>query len=257
MYIADGLRPFCLDGDSKIVRATAPKNTVSNSIIPKLKWMSGALNSSYAAGYCNWFYQTDKSTGDYFWIPPSIKAAGVYAYCDEYFHTWNAPAGMTRGIVNNAVDVAFIPNDDEAGQIYSNKWNYAMSYPMQGIVIEGHKTFQLDMTALDRVNVRRLMLYLEKQTYYIAQAFKYESNNEYTRQRFVDQLSEVFDAAVEGFGVKEYYIKCDEELNPPEVVDNNELRCKIAVKPVKVVDYIVIDMIATRQSASISEEVMR
>jgi hypothetical protein len=113
------------------------------------------------------------------------------------------------------------------------------------------------MTALDRVNVRRLMLSLEKQTYYIAQSFKYESNNEYTRQRFVDQLSEVFDAAVEGFGVKEYYIKCDAELNPPEVVDNNELRCKIGVKPVKVVDYIVIDLIATRQSASISEEVMR
>ena len=101
------------------------------------------------------------------------------------------------------------------------------------------------------------MLYLEDRTYDIARSFVYEHNTEYNRQRFVDQLSEVFDDAVENFGVKEYYIKCDDELNTPQVIENNELRCKIAVKPVKVVDYIVIDMIATRQSADISEEVMR
>lgn len=74
-------------------------------------------------------------------MPPSIKAAGVYIYCDTYFHPWSAPAGMTRGIINTAVDVAFVPNEQEGGQIYCNKWNYAMQYPMEGIVIEGHKTF--------------------------------------------------------------------------------------------------------------------
>ena len=78
---------------------------------------------------------------DYFWCPPSIKAMGVYIYCDTYFHPWSAPAGTTRGVIGDAVDVAFVPTDADAGVIYSNSWNYAMSYPIDGIVIEGHKTF--------------------------------------------------------------------------------------------------------------------
>lgn len=110
----------------KIVRKTAPKNTVSNSIMPKLKYMSGVLNSSYSAGNCNWFYQqnygVDSIYADtsYFWCPPSIKMMGACIYCDVYFHPWNAPAGMIRGVIKDAVDVAFMPSDDEAGCLYSN-----------------------------------------------------------------------------------------------------------------------------------------
>lgn len=80
-------------------------------------------------------------SGDYIWIPPSIKAAGACIYCDTYFHPWSAPAGTVRGVIGDAIDVAFLPTDDDAGVIYSNSWNYAMSYPLYGIVIEGHKTF--------------------------------------------------------------------------------------------------------------------
>ena len=142
MFIADGLRPVCLDGNVKIVRPTAPQNTVANSIIPRFKSIAHALDSSYAAGYCNWFYQEDYSRpGDYIWIPPSAKAVGAYIYCDTYFHPWSAPAGTTRGVINDAVDIAFLPSENDAGVIYSNSWNYAMSYPIDGIVIEGHKTF--------------------------------------------------------------------------------------------------------------------
>ena len=85
--------------------------------------------------------QDYSSTDDYIWIPPSIKAMGVYTYCDIYFHPWSAPAGHTRGIVGDAVDIAFMPSESDAGIIYSNSWNYAMSYPADGIIIEGHKTF--------------------------------------------------------------------------------------------------------------------
>ncbi len=66
---------------------------------------------------------------------------GVCIYCDTYFHPWSAPAGNVRGIIGDAVDVAFLPADSDAGVIYSNSWNYAMSYPLTGVVIEGHKTF--------------------------------------------------------------------------------------------------------------------
>jgi len=76
------------------------------------------LNSSYSAGYCDWFYVTDYYTSDYFWLPPSIKAAGVCTYIDIYFHKWDAPAGISRASLNDVYDVAFSPRNDEAGKIY-------------------------------------------------------------------------------------------------------------------------------------------
>lgn len=258
MFIADGLRQFCLDGDSKYIRKSAPQNTISNSILPTLRFMTNVINSSYSAGYCNWFYQQDYSKAyDYIWCPPSIKAAGVYIFCDTYAHPWSAPAGMARGVIQDAIDVAFIPLEDDAGKIYSNEWNYAMSYPLDGIIIEGHKTFQMQKTALDRINVRRLLLWLEKQVERVARRFVYEGNTPYLRQTFVDTIRPIFESAVSGDGLLEYGIKCDDELNTTQVIENNELRCKIAVKPVKVVDWIVIDLISTRQSASISEELIK
>ena len=101
------------------------------------------------------------------------------------------------------------------------------------------------------------MLSLEHDIYRISRNFVYENNTAYMRQRFVDSIRPILEDAVQGDGVKEYAIKCDEELNTPEVIENNEMRCKIAVKPVKCVDWIVVDLIATRQSASITEEVMK
>ena len=257
MFIADGLRTFCLDGNAKIVRSTKPQNNVTQTILPKLKWMSSPIDSSYSAGYCNWYYQKDASSGRYLWVPPSIKTMGVCIYCDTYFQPWSAPAGLVRGVLNDVVDVAFVPNEDEAGKLYNAQWNYAMSYPLDGIVIEGHKTFQTQRTALDRINVRRLMLYLEKRVVRIARRFVYEGNTPYRRQLFVDTIRPIFEDAVKRDGVVEYAIKCDDELNTTQVIENNEMRCKIAVKPVKCVDFIVVDFIASRQSASVTEEVLR
>ena len=98
--------------------------------------MANAVDSSYSAGYCNWYLQQDYSNGEnYFWIPPSIKAMGAYIYCDTYFHPWSAPAGHTRGLLNDVVDVAFSPDDDSAGIIYSNSWNYAMSKSARDLVM--------------------------------------------------------------------------------------------------------------------------
>ena len=258
MFIADGLRPLCLDGNVKIVRPTKPDNSVTNAIIPNFRYIAGAIDSSYAAGYCNWYLQVDYSNNtSYIWIPPSIKAMGACIYCDTYFHPWNAPAGHTRGLVRDAIDVAFVPSDDDAGVIYNNSWNYAMSYPIDGVVIEGHKTFQSQRTALDRINVRRLMLYLEKRVARVARAFVYEQNTPYMRQQLVDTIRPILEDAVSGSGISEYAIKCDEEINTPQVVDNNEMRCKIAVRPIKVVDWIVINLICLNQTASINEELAR
>lgn len=149
-------------------------------------------------------------------------------------------------MLNDVVDVAFMPREADADRIYLNQWNYAMSYPLYGIVVEGHKTFQMQKTALDRVNVRRLMLYLEKSVARIARHFVYEGNTPYLRQNFVDTIKPIFEDAVQGDGIVEYAIKCDDELNTAQVIENHEMRCRIAVKPVKVVDYLIVDLVVTR-----------
>lgn len=256
VFIADGLRNFALIGNEKRVRRTSIKTTVLNDVIPNLKYMV-ALDSSYSTGYCNWFWVQDNYTGDMMWLPPSIKACGVYIYTDVYYKPWDAPAGMNRGVLNNVYDVAFNPNQFEAGKIYNQQWNYAISYPVDGIVQEGQKTFQKNKTALDRVNVRRLMLYLEKKVVRIGRYYLYEGNTEYLRSNFVDAITAIFDDAVDGGGIKEYAIKCDEDNNTPETIDRNELHAKIAVKPIKTLEFLVADFVITNQSANVNEEVLR
>ena len=118
MYLADGLRTFCLEGDEKLVRRTRLSSSVSNTLIPRLKFIANSINSSYSAGWVNWFLARDYYTDELFWCPPSIKAASSCILCDTYYHPWDAPAGMQRGVVQNVVDVAFNPSNDEAGKIY-------------------------------------------------------------------------------------------------------------------------------------------
>lgn len=255
MFLADGLRTFCLTGNQKIVRDTVIDSSIAKDILPKLKYMSG-LNSSYSAGYCNWFLVTDNYTNDVFWCPPSIKMAGIYIYTDAYYHKWDAPAGHRRGVINNILDCAFSPTIDEAGKIYNQAWNYAINYPIDGIIAEGQKTMQLKKTAFDRINVRRLFLYLEKNVGRVAQFFKYEDNSQYRRQLFVDTIRPLFEDAVKGNGIAEYAIKCDDENNTDQTIENNELHCKIAIRPIKTIEFIVLDFICTNQSAVVSETIL-
>lgn len=252
MFIADGLRTFCLTGSQKIVRKSAPSNTISNSILPKVRFMTG-INSSYGAGYCDWFMTDDKYTGDYFWCPPSVKATGRYLYTDTYYNYWDAPAGLRRGRLSDVIDVAFSPTIEEAGKIYTNQWNYAISYPLEGNVLEGQKTFQEEKTALDRVNVRRLMLGLERRVRFISKYFIYEGHTQALRDRFRDQVTKILQEGVDSGGIREFYVKCDEENNTSETIDRNELHCTIAVKPIKTLEFLVCNFIATSQSMSVEE----
>lgn len=188
-----------------------------------MKLISNVVNSSYSAGYLNWFQVLDAATGQFFWCPPSIKAMGVCLYTDRYANYWDAPAGLNRGVVGGAVDVAFNPTNEEAGYIYPNSWNYAVSYPTGGIVIEGQRTFQTNRTALDRINVRRLLLGLEKTTRNYAKYFNYEGNTEWLRERFTDLLDSYFRDVQMGGGLVDFLIICDDRNNTELTIENNEL----------------------------------
>ena len=251
MFIADGPRPYCLQGQKKIVRPSKPKNTIDVDILPYTKYLTG-INTSYGAGYCDWFQIADEFSGDYFWCPPSIKACGVYIYTDLNYEYWDAPAGLNRGVIA-ALDVAFSPTNKQAGQIYTKNWNYAINYPQDGIVLEGQKTLQTKPTALDRVNVRRLMLRLERATYKVLRYVVYEGNTAYTRQRTVDLLDPIFKQAKIGGGLYDYKIICDETVNTPETIDRNEFHIKIGLKPTKTIEFIMVDFVLLSTGASWSE----
>lgn len=241
MFIADGPRPLVLAGQKKIVRPTKPTNTIDACIIPNIKWVTG-LNTSYGAMYVDWFEQADDYTGDFFWCPPSIKAMGVYINTDVNFNYWDAPAGLNRGVIA-ATDVAFSPTIKQAGAFYEKNLNYAINYPADGIVLEGQKTLQTKPTALDRVNVRRLCLRLERAAAKQARWFLYEGNTAYTRQRIIDSIDPYFKEAKVGGGLYDYKIICDESNNTPDTIDRNELHLSIGVKPVKTIEFIMIDFV--------------
>lgn len=251
MFIADGLRPLVLQGQRKIIRDSKPANTIDANILPYLKTITG-LNTSYGALYMDWFEQADDYSGDFFWCPPSIKAMGVYINTDVNFNYWDAPAGLNRGIVT-AVDVAFSPTIKQAGAIYEKNINYAIKYPNDGIVLEGQKTMQVKPSALDRVNVRRLMCRLERSAWKVARYFVYETATAYTRQRLVDALTPYFKECKNGGGCYDYIIKCNEENNPPEVIDRNEMVVQIGIKPVKVAEFIELEFVVGSTGATWSE----
>lgn len=251
MFIADGPRPYCLQGQKKIIRPSKPKNTIDAEILPYTKYLTG-LNTSYGAGYCDWFQIADEFTGDYFWCPPSIKACGAYIYTDLNYNYWDAPAGLNRGIVA-ALDVAFSPTNKQAGQIYTKSWNYAINYPQDGIVLEGQKTLQTKPSALDRVNVRRLMLRLERAVYQVLRYVVYEGNTAYLRQRTVDLLDPYFQEAKVGGGIYDYKIIADETVNTPATIDRNEFHIKIGIKPTKTIEFIMVDFVLLSTGADWSE----
>lgn len=251
MFIADGLRPFCIEGSKKIVRPSKPSVTIESAIIPKLKYMSG-INTSYGAGYCDWFEVMDEFSGKLFWCPPSIQACGVYINTDLNANYWDAPAGLNRGMIT-ALDTAFSPSIKQAGEIYQKCWNYAINYPDAGITLEGQKTFQVKPSAFDRVNVRRMFLRLERYVYKIARYYVYEGNTAYNRQRFVDQIVPYFETVKRSGGMYDYKIICDETINTPDVIDNNELRIKIGIKPTKTIEFILLQFVCLRTGGSFEE----
>lgn len=253
MFTADGMRPLVLQGQKKIVRETMPKNSIDKNILPFIKAICG-INTSYGAGYADWFQQADDYTGDFFWCPPSIKAMGAYVNTDVNYDYWLAPAGLTRGVVA-ALDIAFNPNPKQAGAFYEKNWNYAINYPQDGIVLEGQKTFQVKPTALDRVNVRRMMLRLERQVYRTLRYYVYENNTAYTRQRIIDALDPIFKACWQSGngGLARYKIVCDESINDANTIDNNELKVQIGVVPNKSAEFIICQFIIGSQSSTWEE----
>ena len=251
MFCTDGPRGMVLIGNKQVVRKTKKDTSVDLNILPYLSKIAG-FNTSYGAGYLNWYRTISDYTGDTIWIPPSIKAMGTYILTDKQYNWWDAPAGMRRGVIN-MVETSFNPNRVQAGEIYDVNWNYAIHYLNDGIIQEGQKTFQTRQSALDRVNVRRLIGRIKRYVYFASRQFLYEPHTQSIREKYVKYITPFFQDLVNRGGLYDFKIICDSTNNTPEVIDRNELRVKIGIKPVKTIEFIIIDLCVLNTGASWTE----
>lgn len=252
IFIADPLRQIFVTGkDSKIINDNS-KN-FSRDIYWALRHQFSMGNTSYAAVYGNYLKVYDDFSGLYVYVPPSGFAAAKMVSTDSLVGPWGAPAGLNRGLVGDAIDVAFSPNQRQRDDLYTISMNPITTFPDQGIVIFGQKTLQKKPSAFDRINVRRNFLYLEKATKSVMKYFIFENNTLFTRSQIINTLNPFFERVKADDGLYDYLIVCDERNNTPEVIDNNELIVDIYLKPVRTAEFIRVNFYATRTDASFSE----
>ena len=214
-------------------------------------WQNGShpLNSSrfdsdFAALYWPWVKIRDSFNNVDVWVPPSGSVMAVYARNDALAAPWFAPAGVNRGIVPGITDVFSRPTLEERDLMYGNRnaINPIVQYAdFQDFVVWGQKTLQRRPTALDRVNVRRLMFVIEKRIRQASRGLLFEPHDEQFRARFVDIATRILQEVRVGRGLTDFIIKADEELNTPDVIDRNEFRARIGVQPTKAVEFMFIE----------------
>jgi hypothetical protein len=205
---------------------------------------STRFDSDFAALYWPWVKIRDTTNRIDVWVPPSGCVIATYVRSDDLGAPWMAPAGMTRGIVPNILDVYSKPNLEERDLMYGarNAVNPIISFPgIEGFLIWGQKTLQRRPTALDRVNVRRLMFYLEKRIRQESRNLLFEPHDEELRRQFVSVSSRILSQVKVLRGLNDYIVKCDEELNTSDVVDRNELRARIGVQPTRAAEFIFVE----------------
>lgn len=216
-----------------------------------IHWQNGAhplnttrFDSDFAALYWPWVKIRDTFNNVDVWVPPSGSVMAVYARNDAIAAPWFAPAGVNRGVVPGITDVFSRPTLEERDLMYGNRnaINPIVQYAdFQDFVVWGQKTLQRKPTALDRVNVRRLMFVIEKRIRQASRSLLFEPHDEIFREKFIDIATRILREIQIGRGLTAFIIKADEELNTPDVIDRNEFRARIGVQPTRAVEFMFLE----------------
>lgn len=199
------------------------------------------FNSSYAATYWPWL-QMYSSTGRLVWVPASVIIPGIYVYTDHVAAPWYAPAGTVRGSVQGVVQTAKKLIKGNRDILYKKNVNPIATFPGTGIVIYGQKTLQKKASALDRVNVRRLLIELKKRVKDMASGILFELNTAQLRNAFRTKLENYLEVVVQRRGLYGFHVEIDDSA---ETIDRNEFRCRIIIQPTKVIEFVYIDFTVT------------
>ena len=198
-------------------------------------------DTSYAASYWPWVRIIDPATGKHVWVPASTVIPGVYAFTDKVSAPWFAPAGINRGGLSTVLQAELKLTQANRDALYANNVNPIATLPKQGVVVFGQKTLQKDASALDRVNVRRLLINLKKFVDAQSRFLVFEQNTSATRQRFLNLVNPYLQSVQDRQGVYAYRVVMDESNNTPDVIDRNELVGAIYIQPTKTAEFIKID----------------
>ena len=200
-------------------------------------------DTSYAAAYWPWVRIIDPATGKHVWVPASTVIPGVYAHNDKVAAPWFAPAGINRGGLNTVLQAELKLSQGNRDTLYSNNINPIATLPKQGVVVFGQKTLQKSQSALDRVNVRRLMIELKNYIRQIADTVVFEQNTIATRNSFVARVSPFLEGIQQKQGLYAYKVVMDDSNNGPAVIDQNQLVGQIYIQPTRTAEFISLDFI--------------
>ena len=210
-------------------------------------------SSSYVVFDSGYKYIYDKYNDLYRYVPCNGDVAGLCLQTTETAEPWFSPAGFQRGVLRNAIKLAFTPNKTQRDTLYANRINPIVSFPGQGVVLYGDKTALSYASAFDRINVRRLFLTIERVISGAAKSQLFEQNDESQRALFLN-IVEPYMRDVQGRrGVTDFLIKCDGDNNPAEAIDRGEFYAEIYVKPTRTINYITLTFVATRTGVAFSE----
>ena len=201
---------------------------------------AGTINSSYTATYWPWL-QTQSATGKNVWIPASVVIPGVYAFTDGAAAPWFAPAGLTRGGIPNVIQAERKLTRAQRDSLYNANVNPIATFPGSGISVFGQKTLQKKKSALDRVNVRRLLINLKKFVSDVSRNLVFEQNTTVTRDLFLSQVNPFLESVVQRQGLYAFRVVMDDSNNTPDVIDRNQLIGQIFIQPAKTVEFIQLD----------------
>lgn len=212
-----------------------------------------SYRSTYAVMDSGAKYQYDRYNDVYRWVPLNGDMAGLCARTDYTNDPWFSPGGFNRGQVKNVVKLAFNPNQTDRDSLYSYGINPVVTFPGQGTVLFGDKTFTTNPTAFDRINVRRLFIVLEKAIATAAKFQLFEFNDDFTRAQFRN-LVEPFLRNVQGRrGIIDFRVRCDATNNTGDVIDRNEFVASIFIKPNRSINFITLNFVAARSTVSFDE----
>ena len=202
---------------------------------------AAARDTSYAASYWPWLQTIDPDLGSQVWVPASTMMPGVYAFNDRAGEAWFAPAGLNRGGLGTVIRAERKLTNGNRDTLYAGNINPIATFPNTGVVVFGQKTLQKKASALDRVNVRRLLIALKNYISQIADNLVFEQNTIATRNNFLSQVNPYMESVQQRQGLYAFKVIMDESNNTPDVIDRNQMIGQIYIQPTKTAEFIYLD----------------
>jgi len=224
-------------GDSIYVYDPVAYGSTINAAITR----AAARDTSYAAIYWPWLRTIDPDSGNFVWVPASTMIGGVYAFTDASSEPWFAPAGINRGGLSTVITAERKLSQGNRDTLYQGNVNPIATFPGQGVVVYGQKTLQKQASALDRVNVRRLLIALKSYIGQVAQNLVFEQNTAATRNAFLSQVNPYLETVQQRQGLYAYRVVMDDSNNTPDVIDRNQMVGAIYLQPTKTAEFIILD----------------